>query len=309
MSTHEDMTGENDAPSIPVLAEPPKPQYLQAGSSSMATLRVTYEAMATLAMGKTRDDREVIQRSIDGLRAHPEAAAKSAYSIPFKTHTDDCKKRPWAARKNCACPISWVRGPSVNLALWVAGEWKYCVEGARVFPSGDDNGEATVEGFFLDLVNVRMVVRQRIVSRFRKKRDGSSYHISQDDYWQEVERNASKMHRNAVLKGIPRHVIQPVYETGLAIHKEMIQEEGIAETWGRVLGFFSERGVTEEMVCRLMGKSGFEEVRAEDVANLRHLVQSIGAGFQSIGEVFQMPDNASPPVGDVGGAASTERED
>ena len=100
-----------------------------------------------------------------------------------------------------------------------------------------------------------------------------------------------------------------LYETGLAIHKEQIQEEGLAEIWARVLQFFESQGVTEFAVINLLGKQSFADVRAEDIANLRHLVQSIRAGFQSVAEVFQMPDNASPAVGEVGGAVSAEREE
>lgn len=303
----DDLTGETDAPS---LVKEEKPLVIASASDpAMAALRVTYDSLASIAHGKTRDVGEVIERCIAGLRVHPEAAATGCYSIPYKNHTDDCKKKPWAARKNCHCPLTWVRGPGIQLALWIAAEWKYCADGARVYPSGQDNGEALVEGFFFDLVNVRMVVRQRIVSRFRKKRDGTSYAISQDEYWMEVERNASKMHRNAILKGLPRHVVEPVYETALTIHKEQIQELGIAEVWAQVIGYFATKGVDEDAVIALLGVDGVQDVREEHIINLRHLASSVKAGFQQVKDVFAMPENESPKVGEIGSATSEQRED
>jgi hypothetical protein len=276
---------------------------------SLSTLRVQYDAMSAMASGFERNVPAIIDTCIGTVEAYPDLAERGVYAIPYKTHTEKCKKGPRSQRANCSCPVDWVVGPGIHLATLMADEWGCCVDGARIYTSSADGGADLIEGFFLDFVKRRMIVRQRIVPRFKRTRSGEKYAIPQDAYHKEVEIHASKMHRNCILKGLPAKVTYTVYHAALRIKEATIHREGLAETWNKVLAYFEPHGGDEEAVLRLLSKDDPSEVTAEDISNLRALVQSDRAGFTRARELFRIPDRETTNSAATGSVESVERGD
>jgi hypothetical protein len=285
-------------------------QVITASDPAMLSLRASYEAGIAMAHGAKRDELAVVQASVSTLDAYPELAEIGTYAIPYRQHTRACKDGPWAARQSCKCPItSWAKGPGIHLAVMMAADYGYCRDEARVYPS--EEGRVLVEGVFVDFVRARMCVRQRMVSRARKGKGGGVYQMSEPDFSKEVEINASKMHRNAILKGLPRRITETVYQHAAKICEQQVQDEGTAEAWNKAVVFFADRGVGEDRLVAVLGKGAPAELRAADIVNLRHLVRTIQAQIVSVEQVFGVAasDGRAADAGKPMGAATEERDD
>lgn len=171
-----------------------------------------------------------------------------------------------------------IEGPSARFAEVVASAWGNSRAGARVV---NDQGEfVTAQGVFHDLernVAITYEVQRRIVdkrgNRFKADMIGVTANAA-----------CSIALRNAILKGVPKAFWSDMYEA--ARRTAIGDNQTLANRRARALAVLQKYGATPEMVFRLLGIEGEEDITLEQLTILFGITTSLKEGETTVEQAF-----------------------
>lgn len=171
-----------------------------------------------------------------------------------------------------------IEGPSARFAEIVAYSWKNCRYGARVV---DESGEfVTAQGVFMDLQQnngITYEVKRRIV-------DSKGRRYKLDMIGVTANAASSIALRNAILKGVPKAIWNPIYQR--ARHVVMGDFKTLANRREEAIKAFVPFGVTVEQIIGVLGLKGKEEIGLEQLVVLRGILTAIQEGDTTVEQAF-----------------------
>jgi hypothetical protein len=145
-----------------------------------------------------------------------------------------------------------IEGPSARFAEIIINAWGNCRAGARVV--GEQDTQLTAQGAFHDLernVGITYEVQRRIVDR-----DGRRYSVDMIG----VTGNAASSIalRNAILKGVPKVIWDPIYRAARA--SVMGDFKTLGNRRAEAIKRFLPYGVTQAMIVEFLGVTGVQDI-------------------------------------------------
>ena len=176
-----------------------------------------------------------------------------------------------------------VTGPSVHLAKIIVSNWGNMRTEAKVVQITDK--QIISRGTAWDLeTNVASAfeVRRSIVDKHGKR---------YSDDMITVTGNAANSiaYRNAVFAVIPKAVVDKVYKAAQkAITGDLSDEEKLVKRRSEAINYFNDIwGISEEEVIKLCDKQTVNQIKAEEIALLLGMAQSLKDGDTSVEELMK----------------------
>lgn len=161
-------------------------------------------------------------------------------------------------------------GPSARFAEIIAHSYGNCRAGTRVVDIGKKI--ITAQGIFQDLENntaITYEVNRRITNKNNKRFDDDMIVVTGNAA-------CSIALRNAVLKGIPKAIWNPIY---LGAHKCMAgNEQTLGERRNKLLLAFLQHGIDEDVICEYLGVDGPDDISLTHFKILRPIFTAIKDG-------------------------------
>lgn len=176
-----------------------------------------------------------------------------------------------------------ITGPSVHLAKLIVSNWGNIRAEAKVVQVTDK--QVISRGTCWDLENnvaTAFEVRRSIVGKGGKR--------FTDDMITVTGNAANSIaYRNAVFSVIPKAVTDKVYQAAQHfITGDLSDEEKIVARRKKCIDFFkNEYGITEEEVVMLCGKQTVNQIKAEQIALLLGITQSLKDGDTTVEELMK----------------------
>ena len=177
-----------------------------------------------------------------------------------------------------------VTGPSVHLAKIIVSNWGNMRTEAKVVQITDK--QIISRGTAWDLeTNVASAfeVRRSIVDKHGKR---------YSDDMITVTGNAANSiaYRNAVFAVIPKAVVDKVYKAAQkAITGDLSDEEKLVKRRSEAINYFNDIwGISEEEVIKLCDKQTVNQIKAEEIALLLGMAQSLKDGDTSVEELMKL---------------------
>ena len=225
-----------------------------------------------------RNVTRAIQNSIVMATIDPETAQMMRYALP-----------------RGGKPIT---GPSVHLAKLIVSNWGNIRAEAKVVQITDS--QVVSRGTCWDLEN--NVATAIEVRRNIKGKGGQRF---SDDMITVVGNAANSIaFRNAVFSVIPKAVTDKVYKAAQeCITGDLSDEAKLLQKRTNCLKFFNdEYGITEEEVIKLCGKQTVNQIKAEEIALMLGIYQSLKDGDTTVEEVME-PIRKEKKKDDIAAAA------
>ena len=226
-----------------------------------------------------RNVTRAIQNSIVMATIDPETAQMMRYALP-----------------RGGKPIT---GPSVHLAKLIVSNWGNVRAEAKVVQITDS--QVVSRGTCWDLEN--NVATAIEVRRNIKGKNGQRF---SDDMITVVGNAANSIaFRNAVFSTIPKAVTDKVYRAAQeCITGDLSDEAKLLQKRTNCLKFFNdEYGITEEEVIKLCGKQTVNQIKAEEIALMLGIYQSLKDGDTTVEEVME-PIRKEKKKDDIAAAAA-----
>ena len=226
-----------------------------------------------------RNVTRAIQNSIVMATIDPETAQMMRYALP-----------------RGGKPIT---GPSVHLAKLIVSNWGNIRAEAKVVQITDS--QVVSRGTCWDLEN--NVATAIEVRRNIKGKNGQRF---SDDMITVVGNAANSIaFRNAVFAVIPKAVTDKVYRAAQeCITGDLSDEAKLLQKRTNCLKFFNdEYGITEEEVIKLCGKQTVNQIKAEEIALMLGIYQSLKDGDTTVEEVME-PIRKEKKKDDIAAAAA-----
>ena len=192
-----------------------------------------------------------------------------------------------------------ITGPSVHLAKLIVSNWGNIRAEAKVVQITDS--QVVSRGTCWDLEN--NVATAIEVRRNIKSKNGQRF---SDDMITVVGNAANSIaFRNAVFSTIPKAVTDKVYKAAQeCITGDLSDEAKLLQKRTNCLKFFNdEYGITEEEVIKLCGKQTVNQIKADEIALMLGIYQSLKDGDTTIEEVLE-PIRKEKRKDDVAAAAA-----
>lgn len=176
-----------------------------------------------------------------------------------------------------------ITGPSVHLAKLIVSNWGNVRAEAKVVQITDS--QVVSRGTCWDLEN--NVATAIEVRRNIKGKNGQRF---SDDMITVVGNAANSIaFRNAVFSTIPKAVTDKVYKAAQeCITGDLSDEAKLLQKRTNCLKFFNdEYGITEEEVIKLCGKQTVNQIKADEIALMLGIYQSLKDGDTTIEEVLE----------------------
>ena len=225
-----------------------------------------------------RNVTRAIQNSIVMATIDPETAQMMRYALP-----------------RGGKPIT---GPSVHLAKLIVSNWGNVRAEAKVVQITDS--QVVSRGTCWDLEN--NVATAIEVRRNIKGKNGQRF---SDDMITVVGNAANSIaFRNAVFSVIPKAVTDKVYRAAQeCITGDLSDEAKLLQKRTNCLKFFKdEYGITEEEVIKLCGKQTVNQIKADEIALMLGIYQSLKDGDTTVEEVME-PIRKEKKKDDIAAAA------
>ena len=225
-----------------------------------------------------RNVTRAIQNSIVMATIDPETAQMMRYALP-----------------RGGKPIT---GPSVHLAKLIVSNWGNIRAEAKVVQITDS--QVVSRGTCWDLEN--NVATAIEVRRNIKGKNGQRF---SDDMITVVGNAANSIaFRNAVFSVIPKAVTDKVYRAAQeCITGDLSDEAKLLQKRTNCLKFFNdEYGITEEEVIKLCGKQTVNQIKADEIALMLGIYQSLKDGDTTVEEVME-PIRKEKKKDDIAAAA------
>ena len=226
-----------------------------------------------------RNVTRAIQNSIVMATIDPETAQMMRYALP-----------------RGGKPIT---GPSVHLAKLIVSNWGNVRAEAKVVQITDS--QVVSRGTCWDLEN--NVATAIEVRRNIKGKNGQRF---SDDMITVVGNAANSIaFRNAVFSAIPKAVTDKVYRAAQeCITGDLSDEAKLLQKRTNCLKFFNdEYGITEEEVIKLCGKQTVNQIKADEIALMLGIYQSLKDGDTTVEEVME-PIRKEKKKDDIAAAAA-----
>jgi hypothetical protein len=176
-----------------------------------------------------------------------------------------------------------ITGPSVHLAKIIVSNWGNMRTEAKVVQTTDK--QIISRGTCWDLeTNVASAfeVRRSIVDK-----NGKRY----SDDMITVTGNAANSiaYRNAVFSVVPKPVVDKVYKSAQRfITGDLSDEEKLIKRRTDAINYFNDEwAITEEEVIKLCGKHTVSQIKADEIALLLGMVQSLKDGDTTVDEIMK----------------------
>ena len=192
-----------------------------------------------------------------------------------------------------------ITGPSVHLAKLIVSNWGNVRAEAKVVQITDS--QVVSRGTCWDLEN--NVATAIEVRRNIKSKNGQRF---SDDMITVVGNAANSIaFRNAVFSVIPKAVTDKVYKAAMeCITGDLSDEAKLLQKRTNCLKFFNdEYGITEEEVIKLCGKQTVNQIKAEEIALMLGIYQSLKDGDTTVEEVME-PIRKEKKKDDIAAAAA-----
>lgn len=176
-----------------------------------------------------------------------------------------------------------ITGPSVHLAKLIVSNWGNMRAEAKVVQITDS--QVVSRGTCWDLEN--NVATAIEVRRNIKNKNGQRF---SDDMITVVGNAANSIaFRNAVFSVIPKAVTDKVYKAAQeCITGDLSDEAKLLQKRTNCLKFFNdEYGITEEEVIKLCGKQTVNQIKAEEIALMLGIYQSLKDGDTTVEDVME----------------------
>ena len=176
-----------------------------------------------------------------------------------------------------------ITGPSVHLAKLIVSNWGNMRAEAKVVQITDS--QVVSRGTCWDLEN--NVATAIEVRRNIKNKNGQRF---SDDMITVVGNAANSIaFRNAVFSVIPKAVTDKVYKAAQeCITGDLSDEAKLLQKRTNCLKFFNdEYGITEEEVIKLCGKQTVNQIKADEIALMLGIYQSLKDGDTTVEEVME----------------------
>lgn len=179
-----------------------------------------------------------------------------------------------------------IEGPSARFAELLMSCWGNNRTGGRIV--GADADFVTGQGFFFDLeknVAITYEVKTSIT-----KRNGERF--SQDMIGVAGSAAASKAHRNAILKGIPRALWLQAFEKA----KQVVAgtQETLTARRVKMMKDLMVAGPTKDQIFALIGVKGIDDITLEHMVVLGGVYTALKEGGTTVEEAFA-PDRLKNP--------------
>lgn len=176
-----------------------------------------------------------------------------------------------------------ITGPSVHLAKLVVSNWGNMRTEAKVVQVTDK--EVVSRGIAWDL-------ESNTASSFEVRRNiiGKSGQRFNDDMITVTGNAANAIaYRNAVFSVVPKGIVEKVYRAAQEYITGDLSDETklIKKRKAIVDGYNINYGITEEEVAKLAGKAKIEAVKAEQIATLIGIAQSLKDGDTSVDDLMK----------------------
>lgn len=241
--------------------------------------KANVDVQVTTAKQFPRNVTRAIQNSIVMATIDPETAQMMRYALP-----------------RGGKPIT---GPSVHLAKLIVSNWGNIRAEAKVVQITDS--QVVSRGTCWDLEN--NVATAIEVRRNIKGKGGQRF---SDDMITVVGNAANSIaFRNAVFSVIPKAVTDKVYRAAQeCITGDLSDEAKLLQKRTNCLKFFNdEYGITEEEVIKLCGKQTVNQIKAEEIALMLGIYQSLKDGDTTVEEVME-PIRKEKKKDDIAAAAA-----
>ena len=225
--------------------------------------KANVDVQVTTAKQFPRNVTRAIQNSIVMATIDPETAQMMRYALP-----------------RGGKPIT---GPSVHLAKLIVSNWGNVRAEAKVVQITDS--QVVSRGTCWDLEN--NVATAIEVRRNIKGKNGQRF---SDDMITVVGNAANSIaFRNAVFSVIPKAVTDKVYRAAQeCITGDLSDEAKLLQKRTNCLKFFNdEYGITEEEVIKLCGKQTVNQIKADEIALMLGIYQSLKDGDTTVEEVME----------------------
>ena len=258
-------------------------QVAQGGAQSVIQMdaieKANVDVQVATAKQFPRNVTRAIQNSIVMATIDPETAQMMRYALP-----------------RGGKPIT---GPSVHLAKLIVSNWGNVRAEAKVVQITDS--QVVSRGTCWDLEN--NVATAIEVRRNIKGKGGQRF---SDDMITVVGNAANSIaFRNAVFSVIPKAVTDKVYRAAQeCITGDLSDEAKLLQKRTNCLKFFNdEYGITEEEVIKLCGKQTVNQIKAEEIALMLGIYQSLKDGDTTVEEVME-PIRKEKKKDDIAAAAA-----
>lgn len=176
-----------------------------------------------------------------------------------------------------------ITGPSVHLAKLIVSNWGNMRAEAKVVQITDK--QVISRGTCWDLENnvaTAFEVRRSIVGKNGKR-------FSDDMITVTGNAANSIAYRNAVFSVIPKAIIDKVYQAAQHyITGDLSDEEKLVTRRKKCIDFFkSEYGITEDEVVMLCGKQTVNQIKADQIALLLGITQSLKDGDTTVDDLMK----------------------
>lgn len=184
-----------------------------------------------------------------------------------------------------------IEGPSARFAELLVSCWGNNRTGGRIIGADDDF--VTGQGFFFDLEKNTAITYE--VKTSITKRDGTRF--SQDMIGVAGSSAASKAHRNAALKGIPKALWFYAFEKAKSVVAGT--QETLSARRVKMLKDLMVCGPTKEQIFGLVGVKGIDDITLEHMVTLGGVYTALKEGGTTVEEAFaldkmQNPDQVRP---------------
>tara|TARA_Y100000310_G_scaffold334268_1_gene413705 strand:+ start:2371 stop:3414 length:1044 start_codon:yes stop_codon:yes gene_type:complete len=173
-----------------------------------------------------------------------------------------------------------IEGPSVRFAEIIVAAWKNVRADVQALPVGPKDTECTSVATFFDLetnVAIRIATKRRIVNKENRRYSDDMIVMTQNA-------NNSIAFRNAVFKGIPEALWDPIYDRARVL---ALGEGGtIIQKRQDMISWFSKLGIQEAAILKRLDVASAGDINVDELVKLKGLANAIKDGEITAEQAF-----------------------
>ena len=243
-------------------------------------MKLENESQQKMAILKPRNEKQILESTLEELQDNPEYAQTYYYVIPY-------------SKSKGSSETVDVTGLSIGAAMALLRRWGNCSTGARVVSDMDDR--VTVEGVCIDYeTNLRVLNQVSVSRKMWSKANNGYFFLSPDRLNLAIQAGMSKAKRNAILALLPNYIKDRIFKEAKQLAggggdkkrpKAYMTVEKKAETLGEIMTSFKELGVTSAMLEKYSGKT-INKMTPEELGVIIGIRNAIKEGQTTAQEVF-----------------------
>jgi len=209
----------------------------------------------------------------------------------------------WPVKKDGKV-TGYVEGGSIGMAACLARNYGNCVINPSI--SDENSREWEFAADFIDLetgFTMRRLFRQRKAQNIGKKYDEAR---SEDMVFQIGQ---SKAVRNVILKSMPEWLVDECMEEAKNQELKKIQSMGLVPAREKTLQILQQKyGVDPERVIAIFGYEKVEQIGAEQLVELKGMIQALKEKYNTANELFPQLENEKESTAEEKAAQKAEEE-